>query len=220
VTVSCCQLAPGIDIKSDGGYVIAPALRTPVGAALPSERDDDVPRAPDWLMAMIQQKQGAQAHAGDRGDQPHKINVDDLRISDEHKNLIREGKPKGSRSEALFVVLRVLVKAGYGDDDIVGVLMDPANAISEKPRELGLAWLQQDIKRARDKPDRDEQPHSDSDSQSSGDGQSKGDSAHDWLKRFCVTEEQVKSMNEAQFIWFKIMAWSHLSVWGCAEWWR
>ena len=35
------------------------------------------------------------------------------------------------------------------------MLVDPANGLSEKPRDKGLAWLTGEIKRAREKPDRD-----------------------------------------------------------------
>lgn len=76
-----------------------------------------------------------------------------LRISDKHKRMIRDGCPKGQRSNALFGVERDLVKNGYSDETICAILLDPAYGLSEKPRENGHAWLLLDIKRARCKPD-------------------------------------------------------------------
>ena len=76
-----------------------------------------------------------------------------LRVSEEIKKLIRDGVPKGKRSQVLFKVLRALVKAGHDDATIRAVLLDPANGLSEKPREKGATWLGQDIARAREKPD-------------------------------------------------------------------
>lgn len=96
---------------------------------------------------------GAQAHAEEHGAQP-KISADDLRISEELKQLIRQGLPKGSRSEGLFRVQRAMVKVGHTDDEMVAVLMDPENKLSEKPRKMGRAWLLGEIGRAREKPDR------------------------------------------------------------------
>ena len=65
------------------------------------------------------------------------------------KALIREGKPKGQRSEALFAALRAMIKGGHTNTEITAVLTDPANKLSEKPRELGKAWLEAEILRAR-----------------------------------------------------------------------
>ena len=48
-----------------------------------------------------------------------------------------------------------MIKAGHDDEEIIAVLVDPANGLSEKPREKGEAWLRGEIKRAREKPDRD-----------------------------------------------------------------
>ena len=69
--------------------------------------------------------------------------------------MIRDGKPKGQRSEAIFGAIRALIKAGYSDDEITAVLVDPANRLSEKPLEKGPSWLKGEIDRARQKPDQD-----------------------------------------------------------------
>ncbi|MBL8528861.1 MAG: bifunctional DNA primase/polymerase [Burkholderiales bacterium] len=150
-SVRCRKLAPGIDIKGDGGYVIAPPSIHPSGNPYRIERGGEVPPAPDWLLDLIGKKGKAQAHAPE---QPP-VNVDNLRVSARMKCLIREGKPKGQRSEAVFGVIRAMLKAGHSDEEIIGVFMDPANALGEKPQENGRAWLQGEIRRARERLDRD-----------------------------------------------------------------
>jgi hypothetical protein len=96
-----------------------------------------------------------QAHAGEQEECKSRIRVESLRVSDEIKALIRDGKPEGQRNEAIFAAIRAMIKAGYGDEEIIAVLVDPANGLSENPRDKGLAWLTGEIKRAREKPDRD-----------------------------------------------------------------
>jgi hypothetical protein len=64
------------------------------------------------------------------------------RLSARAKNLIRAGnagagRPYESRSEADFAVCLAMFSAGYEEDQIRAVLMDPANGISEKYREKG-----------------------------------------------------------------------------------
>ena len=92
------------------------------------------------------------ARAQGEGDASRKDELDSLRVSDAIKNLIREGKPRGQRSEAIFAAIRAMIKAGHGDEEIIAVLVDPANGLSEKPRDKGAVWLTGEIKRAREKP--------------------------------------------------------------------
>jgi hypothetical protein len=179
---------------------------------------DDGTFALEDFDALLGGTKGAQAHAGEHGEHPE-ISVDDLRVSIELKQLIREGGPKGCRSNALFAVLRAMVKTGHTDDEMAAVLVDPANALSEKPREKGPAWLLGEIRRAREKPDRGEEADAkqgddsaDSSSQSPGDGQAQVNPL-DALNRFIVTEDQVNAMNETQMIWLWLIAQSHLIVW-------
>jgi hypothetical protein len=146
---SRANIRPGIDIKADGGYVVAPNSRHVSGRRYRFVSSGLVPRAPPTaLLDLILGR--AQAHA--RGATAPKVEVGTLRCSDPIKFLLRNGKPKGERSQAIFAVMRALTKAGHNDDEIIAVLMDPANKLSDKPRDKGLAWLTGEVQRARAKP--------------------------------------------------------------------
>src|SRR5262249_41314965 len=96
-----------------------------------------------------------QAHPPAQDEHKSRIEIESLHVSNEIMALIRDGKPEGQRSEAIFATTRALIKAGHGDEEIIAVLVDPANKLSEKPRVKGAAWLSGEIKRARAKPDRE-----------------------------------------------------------------
>ena len=132
---SRANIRPGIDIKAEGGYVVAPNSRHVSGkrylfsGLLPSP----LPAAlVDLILGGIQ--------------------LDKLRVGDPIKVLLRNGKPKGERSQTISAVISALIKAGHSDDEIIDVLMHPANGLSEKPRDKGLAWLSGEVKRARANP--------------------------------------------------------------------
>jgi hypothetical protein len=67
--------------------------------------------------------------------------------------LIKEGAPYGQRSEALWAAYMGLLGLDHDNATIEALLLDPANRLSEKPREKGKgrAWLQGEIRRAREK---------------------------------------------------------------------
>ena len=132
---SCANIRPGIDIKADGGYVVAP--NSMISGSRYRFVGGLVPRPlPAALLDLI---------LGG-------IQLDNLRVGDPIKALLRNGKPKGERSQAISAVISALIKAGHSDDEIIAVLMHPANGLSEKSRDKGLAWLTGEVKRARANP--------------------------------------------------------------------
>jgi len=146
-------IRPGLDVRGSRGYVILPPSLHASGRRYRWTNRGPIAEAPQWLVALARDGHANEPEAPaqqekDRAD----AGLSALRVSDETKRLIRDGAPKGDRSEALFAVLRALVKAGHDDATIRAVLMDPRHGISAKPREKGAAWLDDEIVRARAKP--------------------------------------------------------------------
>ena len=139
-TPSRANILPGIDVKADGGYVVAPPSLHVSGSRYRFVSNSGLipPPLPAALHDLILPKAQAQG-GGARG----KHEFDSLRVSDKIKDLICEGKPKGQRSEAMFGAIRAMIKAGHSDEEIIAVLMDPANGLSEKPRKKGGALAAQ-----------------------------------------------------------------------------
>ena len=147
------NVRPGIDVRADGGYIVAPPSSHMSGARYLFTTNNvcEVPLLPAALRSFL----APPAQAQQCGDQSPKISLDSLHVADPIKTLIHDGKPQGQRSEAIFAVVRAMIKAGHSDDEIVAVLMDPAHGLSEKPRDRGEPWLRSEIKRGREKPDQD-----------------------------------------------------------------
>jgi Bifunctional DNA primase/polymerase, N-terminal len=156
--VACrANLRPGIDVRGDDGYIVAPPSLHVTGARYRFVSNSGllVPPLSQALCDVIAPEAQAHADGGAEEGRKSRIEVESLRVSDEIKALIRDGQPKGQRSEAIFAAIRAIIKAGHNDKEIIAVLVDPAHGLSEKPRDKGLAWLTGEIKRAREKPDRD-----------------------------------------------------------------
>ena len=151
------NMRPGIDVKADGGYIVGPPSLHISGARylFTSNNVCEAPLLPLLFAALSLPKHKHSSVGYSR----LRIALDSLHLADPIKALIRDGKPQGQRSEAIFAVVRAMIKAGHSDDEIVAVLMDPAYVLSEKPREMGEPWLRSDIKRGREKPDQDPGPH-------------------------------------------------------------
>ena len=149
-TNSCGKAGPGLDIKGEGGYVVAPpSLHASGGNYRWRERLSDIEIAPlpEWLAATPAANGGPIGEAGPNKGQ-HTAHVE---VPDEIAQLIKDGKPKGERSEAVHKVLKALLVAGADEPTITALMMDVANGISEKPREKGAKWLKGEIGRAREK---------------------------------------------------------------------
>ena len=146
------NIRPGIDFKAYRGYVVAPPSIHESGKIY--EFDDpnaEIAELPAWLLQLIQSNgsAGAQTHASG-----HRVSLDDLKISDRIKRLIRKGdvdEKYDSRSEAVFAALGAMIGAGYDDFTIWAVLLDPGHVLSERSRQKGPVWFDGEIQRARQK---------------------------------------------------------------------
>ena len=168
-----CKPAPGLDLQLSGQQVAAPPSLHPSGQRYTWEASSDlaeVPLAPlpAWLQAMAEAKATASTHGVPLPDVLPVVALQDLTVSTRLKYLIQTGEDPDlptryqSRSEALFAAIRGLVRAGYDDATIAGVVMDRRYAISAKawdqknprsPRYEGQArgWVAGEIGRARAK---------------------------------------------------------------------
>ena len=161
VRIGQCKLAQGIDIKGEGGIVLAPPSQ---GVKGPYRWLEDHPfleqrpgKGSDWVVELILEKTQHAASPGSRkrkqrsDDQEapfaQSLSVDELRVSDEIKQLIREGVPYGKRSDALFAVTAEMHASGYDAPTIASVLFDDRNGISDKPRQQGPEWTLEDVNR-------------------------------------------------------------------------
>jgi len=89
-------------------------------------------------------------------DELPQVALDSLFVSDEMKELIRIGVPRGKRSEAVAKVECALIGTGYDDAIVAAVLLNPEHGVSEKPLEQGWGWLAADIARARERVEREQ----------------------------------------------------------------
>jgi hypothetical protein len=124
------------------------------------EHDTGHPYNPSDFEPYLLELDAAANEPGHRPPLPDELPSIDIRhldVSASIKFLIATGThPNGSRryasrSEAEWALIQALIKAGYEDPVIAAVLLDPANRISEKPREKGRKWVEQEIARARAK---------------------------------------------------------------------
>jgi hypothetical protein len=144
-----------LDILADGFLVIPPS-RHVAGQhyrwIVPPE--GPLPPAPQWALDLLRSQKRAQPVTLPTNVTP--VCVDMIPVSDRIRQLIREGPAAEpgryrSRSEGLFACLLSLVSLGCSDETIAGIVMNPANAIAQKPLEHGPAWLATEIARARSK---------------------------------------------------------------------
>jgi len=132
----------GIDLVGTGGQVVAPySIHPDTGNAYEIEVDAPIADPPSWILDLFTAERRELA----------KIDVDRLRISDEIRTIIKEGKPVGERSEAMMSVINSLVSAGCSDDQIFYVFY--TYPIGQKHFERGSyrdRQLQKEIDNARE----------------------------------------------------------------------
>ena len=112
---------PGIDVKADGGYIVAPPSTHPNGRRYCWDVDahpDDVPlaEAPTWLVALRQQSAGKPAARSTVG----------------WRSLLEDGVGKGSRNATITSIAGHLYRR-YVDPELVYQLVTALNALLFRP---------------------------------------------------------------------------------------
>ena len=132
----------GFDLRGDGGCVVAAgSIHPDTGRAYFITKDVPLAPAPAWILE--QYRTGGPGGSG-------QVDLDTLQISSAMRETIRNGAPKGQRSEAMMKALVSLLGAGVPESDIYRIF--DSYPIGEKYREKGSSrdrWLRDEIGRAR-----------------------------------------------------------------------
>ncbi len=141
------QKALDFDIKGLGGQIVAPgSIHPDSGKPYTVRHDLPMAPAPVWVLNLA-----AQEEPGEPINTPTEdVDLASLPIGLAVKKLIREGEPKGARSEAIMSVLNSLARANVSDDTIFSVF--ETYPIGQKYHEKGNAkrkWLQDQINKVR-----------------------------------------------------------------------
>src|SRR2546426_1637424 len=135
-----------IDILARGIQILPPSVHR-TGTTyrwLPGRSPDEVPvaPAPGWVIdALVNAPRRTSATATELPDDLPPVDLDTLDLDEDIRELIRAGGDRTDRSRDLFRVELALCNAECDDATIAAILLDPANGISEKPREQGRRWL-------------------------------------------------------------------------------
>lgn len=137
----------GFDTRGDGGQVVAPgSIHPDTGGEYTIAHDVDMASVPQWLLSFY--------GTDKREFGTIKVQEDGLiarkDIHDEVKSLIRDGAVKGNRSEAIWTVIKALIRAGFSDDQIYWVFYSfKIGAKFMEVRTTRDAWLKKQIDKAR-----------------------------------------------------------------------
>ncbi len=141
----------GFDIRGHGGQVVAAGSKHPVtGNPYQVLKDVTIAESPEFLLKLTA-GEDIKAPQGRIIKEISAVELDSLPIRQETKDLIRNSKPNGERSEALMTVLNALVGAGLSNEKIISVLNQ--YPIGEKYLEKNNAkhnWIMSQIKKARE----------------------------------------------------------------------
>jgi hypothetical protein len=140
----------GFDIRGDGGQVVAPgSIHPDTRQPYTLHKDVEIAPAPQWLLDLYEEPVRQSSTEIAVEDTHWDGNLETLPVSTKIRQLIREGKPKGQRSEAAMSVLNALVAKGISDDQICQIF--ELYPIGEKAREKNdqYKWLHNEIEKAR-----------------------------------------------------------------------
>ena len=150
----------GFDVRGVGGYVLAPGSRHPeTKTVYEVVNPAEVAPAPQWLLNLYtdQSQQAAVQHPETstlentlslRQPSPEEIAALEKKLKTlpvEQQKLIKEGKPKGERSEASMKVMVYLLSHGFSPKEVQHIYA--AFPIGEKARE-NFKWFEKELERA------------------------------------------------------------------------
>lgn len=148
-------LAPGIDVRGDGGNLVLPGSIHPTTGRTyeweAAHHPDDIPRvdAPEWLTNHLAAALATpDATAVDLPDVLPDVDINLLGLAGKPALYLINGAPLGKRSEALAAVYHAMTEAGHDYVTIAAAVM--ASPLAEKVNEKGrgaMAWLAGDIAR-------------------------------------------------------------------------
>jgi hypothetical protein len=136
-------IGPRLDVRADGGYVIAPPSIHPNGCRYyweVSSRIDEIPiaDAPSWLLDLISSPPKASPAASDSSSRVHACHIDFVRLA--------AGVSEGQRDIELFRLACSLRRRGYHRDLVEGIVLDAASRCyppfpqREALRKVASAW--------------------------------------------------------------------------------
>ncbi len=143
----------GFDIRTDGGYVVAPWSRHPDGITYTISNDSEIIDAPQWLLELAESTATPKAASALKIPVPIEITQPEgFKFPHVNKQVIKEKIPKGKRSEQIWRVLHVLVELGCQDEDILYIFETHPEGIGEKYIGKGASrvyWLQDQLDKVR-----------------------------------------------------------------------
>ena len=141
----------GFDIRGLGGQVVAPgSIHPDTGKSYHIVNNCPMAPGTQWLLDLCRQQPGSEKLTPTTTSTAPSGDIDNLPIKSETKNLVRNGAPKGSRSEAMMTVINALVWSNLSDGEIINIF--ERYPIGEKYLEKGNGrerWIQPQIDKAR-----------------------------------------------------------------------
>lgn len=135
---SAGSLGPGIDVRGDGGYVIAPPSRHASGASYEWQTTGALPALPEWLLAAMHRAEPALPRSRGPIRLSHAISAWARAALDDEANRVRtasEGTRNSTLNRAAFC-LGQIIGAGHLDAETVEqILIDNALAAGLGARE-------------------------------------------------------------------------------------
>jgi hypothetical protein len=128
ISNSAGKLGPGLDIRGDGGFVVAPPSRNEAGKPYAWRHTGDLPKMPAWLL----EKLGISSQVPSGGPSRQKQTLRPSKQTSEWAALINDGVSSGSRNHTAASLTGYLLRHNL-PEDVVGALISLWNENRLKP---------------------------------------------------------------------------------------